>query len=552
VPVKERAPDPATEKKAVDLLESISDQAMSLHSPLNRIGAECTIADLLWTRNEKRARSLFKAATEQMIAVIAELDYGDQQIYQEISSINQLRQLAITRMASHDPALALSFLRETRFGGGATRIPWNYASEQNLELHLARMLVAKDPARALELARSSLKEGVSWNLISFLTQLRQKDPAAARAFYQEMVVRIKDEDLERNQEFAGAAWNLLTMYAPPLADEDAYRDLLTILVNRALSTVPGQSGVNVAQNMYGQISNAMPQIEKYAPARATELKQWTQNVERLLDPSARMYRELTEFSQNGSPDEILALTSKYPSDLHNQIYQNAAWKAFTGGDPARARQIVNDLVADPIQRRQILDQFENQAFYSAPEENKVTEVRRALTRVKTVDRKVQLLSQVAVSLFHKGDKKGALELLDEARALVDAAPPNSVQFWAQIQLAQHYAAMDSDQAFALMQSVVTKTNELVAAAVVLDGFDHRYLKDGEWLMPSQSGLGNLVNGMDQTLTKLVRLDFDRARELADQVERPEIRFIIDLHLAQSALKRESDDQLYELRIGSID
>jgi hypothetical protein len=39
--------DPATEKKALDLIEALAEQVGNLHSPSNRMRAECTVADLL-------------------------------------------------------------------------------------------------------------------------------------------------------------------------------------------------------------------------------------------------------------------------------------------------------------------------------------------------------------------------------------------------------------------------------------------------------------------------------------------------------------------------
>jgi hypothetical protein len=60
--------DPATEKKALDLVESLSEQVSNLHSPSNRMRAQCMVADLLWSRDEKRARSLFTAAVNQLAA----------------------------------------------------------------------------------------------------------------------------------------------------------------------------------------------------------------------------------------------------------------------------------------------------------------------------------------------------------------------------------------------------------------------------------------------------------------------------------------------------
>src|SRR2546430_16914313 len=73
-PPRDEKPAPAVEKKAVDLLETISEQVASLHSPLNRMRSECVIADLLWKRDEKRARALFKTASDDLVNMIAEID----------------------------------------------------------------------------------------------------------------------------------------------------------------------------------------------------------------------------------------------------------------------------------------------------------------------------------------------------------------------------------------------------------------------------------------------------------------------------------------------
>lgn len=530
----DRKPEPAIEKKAFDLLETIADQAENLHSPANRVRVECTVADLLWTRDEKRARSLFKSAIEQLIALIGDLDYGDQEVYQALSNINQQRQEIITRLGGHDPEMALTFLRQTRVKAGDAR--WNSVNETNLEMNLARLLVAKDQARALQIARANLANGVTWNLISFLSELQQKDPKESQALYEQMVARIKDEDLLTNMDHAGSAWNLLSSFQPPLVSEETYRELMTTLINNALAITPAnQSGINLAQNLNSQLNSSMPQIEKYAPSRVSELRQWSQGLERYLDPSTRMYQEMNQLSQNGSVDDMLAAASKYPEEYKNQAYQNAAWKAFSTGDTNRARQIIKDLVSDPIQRHQILDQFDNQSLYKAVEENRIAEARQLLGKLRTVEQKVQTFTQLADRLATKGDKKLALELLNEARSFADSAPQNAGQMAAQIQLARSYSSLDIDQSCAILQPVIVKTNELVAAAVVLAGFNSRYHQDGQWTMQGGSNLGNLISNLDQTLSTLASSDFERAKALADQLERQEIRLMIQLDLAQVAL-----------------
>ncbi len=153
------------------------------------------------------------------------------------------------------------------------------------------------------------------------------------------------------------------------------------------------------------MNSLMSQVDKYAPVRASELREWLRNVENAADPNTKMYQELNRVSQNGSVDDILALASKYPAELRSQIYQNAAWKAFSNGDVSRARQIVNDFVSEPVQRRQMLEQFDNQSVYSTQGEGGIEQARRVISKTKSVDRKVQLLIQFANTLSGKGDKK---------------------------------------------------------------------------------------------------------------------------------------------------
>ena len=411
-------PDPATTKKAFDLLDTVAGQLPNLHTPANRIHVECAVADLLWVHDEKRARSLFKTVSEEMTALIGAIDFGDQYAYQEISLINQQRQEIVQRIAQHDPELALTFLRETRVQQAPTNSMsnWYAQNETSMELNLAAQIAARDPARTLQLARASLSKGVSYGLVGLLSQLQQKDQKAAQTLYKEIVEQIKNEDLVQNPESTNVAWNLLGSFQPPQANEDAYRDLMDTLTNAALAIVPGnQTSINLAQNVSNQLQSYMPQIEKYAPARVGPLRQWSQSVELTLDPSARMYREIGEISQSGTADDIVALAQKYPPELRDQVYQQAAWKAFSSGDTNRARQIASEMISDPIQRRQMLDQFDNQALNNAAGESKIAEVRQLLSKVNAPDRKIQTLIQLAGNLLNKGDKKGALDVLNEAR-----------------------------------------------------------------------------------------------------------------------------------------
>ncbi|HMH42331.1 MAG TPA: hypothetical protein VK557_02500 [Pyrinomonadaceae bacterium] len=531
--------DPETEKKALDLVATLSEQVVNLHASANRIRAESEVADLLWVRDEKRARTLFTAAVTQLASQIADLDYGDPDVYSEMQRISSSRQELILRIAPHDADLAINALQLTRMqGDNRSRYGgnWTANNEANLEMMLANVIAAKDPAAALKLARTSLSRGVSWNVIAFLPTLYQKDAKSAQTLYKEIVGRIKDDNVSRNAELANNAWNLLVSFEPPQADEDTYRDLLTSMLSYVLaSNRQTQPGMNMAQNMYYQIERILPLVDKYAPARSAELREWSQGVEHTLDPSARMYQEMRQISEKGTVDDMLALASKYPPEFQNMLYQNAAWKAVTSGDTARAKEIA-DKIADPVQRRQVTDQIDNQAARAAEGDNKVVEARRLAEKANTINRKIEILIQSANTIVNTGgEKKAALDLLNEAKATLASTPQSAAELTAQLRLAQAYMRLDTDQAFAILQPVVVRLNDLVAAAVVLDGIDFHYMKDGEWIMPGVNNLGNIVGSLDQILAGLGRIDFDRARTLADQIGRPEMRVLMEIDLVQTTL-----------------
>lgn len=536
--------DPATEKKALDLIETLAEQVGNLHSPSNRMRAECAVADLLWSRDEKRARSLFTAALAQLVTLISELDLSDPEIYQELSRINQSRQELVMRIAAHDADLAVTALRQTKLqADNVGRLRGSDSqNEANLEMSVAGVIANKDPEAALKLARSGLARGVSWNVISFLPQLYQKDQKSGQALFQDIVSRIKNDNMSRNPELANNAWNLLNAFQPPQADEDTYRDLLAaVLGNMFTGSRQTQSGMSMAQNFYHQLDRIAPLVEKYAPSRTAELREWSQSVERTLDPQVKMYQELNKVTQNGTVDEMLALASKYPPEFRNLLYQNAAWKAVTAGDAARAKEIA-EMIPDPVQRRQVMDQLDNQTARAAEGNNKLVEARRLAEKARNLNQKLEIILQTANAVAAEGDKKAALDLLNEAKNILASSPQSAAQLNGRVRLAQAYLKLDPEQTFTVLQPLIAKINELVAAASVLDGIDFQYLKDGEWVMPGVNNLGNVINSLDLTLATLGQTDFDRARTLADQIERPEMRLLVEIDLAQTALGGKPTNQ----------
>jgi len=91
----------------------------------------------------------------------------------------------------------------------------------------------------------------------------------------------------------------------------------------------------------------------------------------------------------------------------------------------------------------------------------------------------------------------------------------------------------SDRGFIIIESLMPRLNELVDAAAKLDGLDTNYLRSGEWNMSANGDLGNLLTSISGNAPYFAWCDFDRAVSIAAQFERPEIRMMAQLKLAQA-------------------
>lgn len=523
-------------KQALEMLKAISSSIPSLRSADNRIYLSTTVADLMWSYDEKRARSLFETLEKEVTSVIASINPVDQRSMHLLSLIQQQRREIIDRMAQRDPEMALSFMRAT--GPASSIMPRgnHYWSEANLELHLAGLIAQKNPQLALKIARAGMSKGVTHSVVSVLHNLYSKEPEAARTLHSEIIERLKASDLATDYESSNAAWSLLGSFQPPQASEDTYRNLVELMATSVLSVRPdARNGNSIVQNAAGQISSYITQFEKYTPAKVGAIKQWSRRLEKTQDPGSALYRELSEISQKGTVEDLLELVGKNLKEHHSQIYQHAAQKAVMNGDAARALQIINEFIPEGSERAQMLEQINQQAFWACLNANKVAEAVQVLERIQGVEQKFHLLLALANNVQSRGEKKQAEGFLSEANALLDTLPGNSQRLTFQLQLAQAYVSLEPQRSVALLQPVIVLVNQLVEAAAVLDGFENNYLSQGEWMRRNHTSLGNVVNSIGQNLGLLASVDADGARSLSNQLERPEIRLMAQLEIAQNLL-----------------
>jgi hypothetical protein len=521
-------------EKAFNLLESLAGQINTLQSAENRARLGSNIAESLWNHDEKRARTLLVSVEDDIQAGLQNQESDDPRDVRTRMVFLRLRVDTVERIAKHDAELALAFLKATKLSS-ETPAPYGVdESERALELRLAKQIAADNPDLALKLGRQALARGFSEDLLSFLRQLHRKHREQALILYNEIVVKLRNANLARHWDARYFAQSLAHSFTPPAVDDSTFRDLINMFITSALANGCGNkmSSQDGRAEFCRQIASLVPQMEKIDPLRAAPLKHWAPEDQESA-PLRQAFDELRDLTQNGTVDEILALAAKYPQ-MEGEVYWQAMMKAAAAGDVERARKIATDYSGDPERRRYMLAQLDRDQIWASMNDEKLAEVQRTLSTIPRIQERVGFLLNVA-NRIGANDRTAALKLLNQASGIVDTMKPGQEQTEAQMGLAMMYCLEKSDRGFAIIESMVPKLNDLVAAAAKLDGYDNRYLRDGEWNMTGEGGIGNLLTRLAQNAGYFAWCDFDRAVSLAAQFERPEIRLMAQLKLAQGIL-----------------
>src|SRR5207244_9215812 len=128
---------------------------------------------------------------------------------------------------------------------------------------------------------------------------------------------------------------------------------------------------NGLRNLMAMTQHILPELEKYAPTSVTALRGKAADLDKSQDERSRISSDFQKLSQNGTVDAMLEAASKAPPDMQNDLYRQAAWKAFNDGGTERAREIINDNVSDPSQRTWMLADFDRKALWRAAKDGQL-------------------------------------------------------------------------------------------------------------------------------------------------------------------------------------
>lgn len=502
----------------------------------------------------------------------------------------QLRQELVLTAARHDATLAYQLLATTKppanlQATAEVRGPRaQLASDDNLEQTLLGRVAALDPKLAAQNAEQMLEKGQFPNTLSeVINQLYKQDPEAANKLADKTVKKIQATNILAKTDASGLVQTLLRVGPRPAGEaststakqettntgrqpvlaQSAYVDLLSTVVDAALKATPsaqnnqrggpqaGRRGPGAGQQTPPQppteaqieqtnarrllngLQMTLAMVDQYLPSKAPLVRQKLAEMGMSNNSLSNLAQTVNALQGDPTADALVQAAATAPQQMQSRLYQQAAYKALEAGDTARARQIANDHLQNNA-RDAVMQRIDFREMANKAEGARLDEIRQSVARLQTDNEKIDLLIQVAGDV-QKTNQKVALQLLEDARQIVNRRATSYENFEQQLKVAHAFATVDPSRSFEVLDPAISQLNELLSAAAVLSGFEINMFRDGEMAIQGGNGLTSTVNRFGQELAVLARTDFERSETLAGRFQFAEPRIMTRMSIVQGLL-----------------
>ena len=565
-----------SEKKAIALLEQVVNETASLKLPDNRALVLASAGDLMWQRDEKRARQLFRQSANEIVQA-NNMPKDDSMpgiigIFQNASPRKQI----LTTVAKYDADLALELLYATRPTNVAAAIASNSQAtvptgekpqktaasimedsqnkyladdELRLEQSFSAQAAGKDPTKAAKLLRESIaKNGVTSSVFQILSKINLKDNKLAVELAGEVGRKLLDSDFSKKDNERNVAITFLQQYYltsdKPAAKPDAPKSikiedkLAKDLANKMADYLLQVEDKNGASSYY-QFRQAVPVLDKIVPERSAAIKQKQTALKKSMPEGFAMFDDdAFDGGSNPNPEKMISSASKMPAQMRGTIYKGAIDQAVSSGNIEKARESLKQ-APEGKDRDDALAYLDSKVAESKIKDGKIDEARKIIDALSSNKEKVERLVQMAISFQAKDtkeDKETASKLMDEARRLIDDTPQDEDAVGDYLKVASGYAYVDPTIAFQMLDAFSNQASEIVTAAALLAKYDKRNqsFKNGELILTrGLPRVGNSIFQYGKELNLLANADIDRLRNMADRFQRDDARLLLKLYIVQA-------------------
>ncbi len=571
---------PEVREKALSLLNGLAREAEQFSLPFNRITARIITANLLWDTDEKTARIVFQGAISDLNGMLGQIppeetesdDGYDIERYLKTADVTNLRKDLLIALAARDPKTALDALQtlDAKNAEGKSI----FEDSQTLELELAAKIVENDPNQAYQIAKRNLETGLGPSVFATLESLYKKDPEIGAKYAQDILNRIKSRDNVVNQPTVSpvnsANSNAAGAKSPDLAptvniweiqlfldsvkklNRQSARDKKIPVLRdgdvKELVEILAQKFVKQEYLSAYEVSKIMPDLTKFFPAEALAIRRKIGQQEAATLNNLVKTEVFTNETEDRSTEEILQIIEKKPAADRDDFYYQAAETAFNNDEIEKAQTFHSK-----VKTKREYDYIEKGISDAMPlmlaAKGDLREVRGLLTKLKTPEERIEVLTTLAMSVAKGGDQKTASALMNEARSFYNGRMKNRRNLNSVFQMAQAYAFIDFEQGFGMLEANTQFFNDVIGAAILLDDFNEsRALENDELRLDAvrRESYRNMPKGVE-LLKNLTAADFDRTINLAERFARSEVRFyarfrIVEVLFDPNAAKNEKDIQ----------
>ena len=446
------------EKNAFRLLDQVIDEAQSLRLIENRVRVQVGAADMLWDRNQGRARSLFAMAGEG----VAELGRSTQstnnnprrnEAANQDRRAFQMRQELVLAAAKHDAQLAYQLLAATKPPVPVAqpsvdpRVPRPpMFTEDALEQTLLGRIAALDPKFAAQNAEQMMEKGQFPRTVTdVINQLYKQDPDSAAKLADKTVKKIQAANLLQNNDAATLAQSLI-MVGPrvpgssttttaatsgpatggpantgasivfggrgPVLDQSQYVELLSTLVDAALKITPATQNNNQRPATGGRPT---PGGAGIGPRGAVAVAQSPQSTG---GPTPAQTEQINASRLFGTMTAILPLLDQYLPSKASTVRQKMGELGMT---PSQSPNLMAQLGQNPsvdalIQAaatapQQVQARLYQQAAYKALDEGNADRARQITNDLLPANMRDVMLQRIETRELAKKDSSTTFEQL---------------------------------------------------------------------------------------------------------------------------------------------
>jgi hypothetical protein len=530
-------------KQAAEFLRETAIDVGNLRTLENRISFSAEIANLMWYQDEKEARTMFQTVIVDFRQLLIKADteytssaaqsqpgeetydgggmFGGEQgskstLLRKFMKAVSVRQQIAMSIAEHDPPMAYDFFNSTADAVANAELRQKFAeTDVYFEMRLINQIAEADVDKALEAGRKRLAKGASYELIGLQKKIYDKDADKGILFGEEIVSKIKSDDTKDGNFYLlsmilnSGAENLDKLKAKPdkkpMFSEQSLREIADLMAQDIMKRDETQSSL---------MSGYIPLIERFSPSRGVMLRQKFKLQNTKTAVVTGMGNGIGAGVGNGSGVAIVQQTQEnYESPVTREdLYKNTA-------------------------------KLSDKQLPKEEKEKIIAQARQTISKLRSREEKIIMLSLLASQISALGDKESAAEIMKEAAAMVNPQPKNYRDFLGVWMLASGYAQSDPDKAFPLLEDSISRLNETITAFIKVGEFMdvNEEIIEGDEVQVGSFG-GEITRGLlgelgssDSTIKSLAASDFARTKALTNRFDRLEVRILAKMLVLRAVL-----------------